>query len=98
MIRKVMKRDRPMRTWLGGNCCVPRAWRRRERTMMMRVKLVIISRTAGARERTVRKATSFKVEEKLSRLVRSGIWVGRSCATVAVGAVVGEEDCMGEGS
>jgi hypothetical protein len=32
---------------LGGEVCVPRAWRSSESTMMMRVKLVIISSSAG---------------------------------------------------
>src|SRR5262245_39496828 len=94
MIRKVMNSDRPMRTWLGGNCCVPTAWRSRERTMMIRVKLVIISRMAGARERTVRKTTSWRVAEKFSRLVRSGTLSGSSCAggDDGAGAVVAVAD------
>ena len=41
------KRLRPTSTWFGGVCWSPSAWRRIDSTMMMRVKLVIISRPAG---------------------------------------------------
>ncbi len=40
----------------------------------MRVKLVIISRIAGARERTVSRMMICIAAEKFSRLVRSGSW------------------------
>src|SRR4051812_30773475 len=72
MIRKVMKRERPTSTWLGGSEAVPRAWRRSDMTMMIRVKLVIMIRMAGARERTVRSTMICIAEERFSRLERSG--------------------------
>src|SRR2546428_14016542 len=74
MIRKVMKRERPMRTWLGGSEVVPSAWRRSDMTMMIRVKLVIMMRIAGARERTVGRMMICIAEERFSRRERSGSW------------------------
>ncbi len=47
MIKKVRNSASPTRTWFGGEVWVPSAWRSSERTMMMRVKLVIINRPAG---------------------------------------------------
>ncbi|MNT35697.1 hypothetical protein D3C72_1717330 [compost metagenome] len=46
-MKKVRNSARPNITWLGGAEGVPRALRSRPRTMMMRVKLVIISSMAG---------------------------------------------------
>src|SRR5580698_4077568 len=43
----VRNSDRPTSTWLGGVVVVPSAWRISDSTMMMRVKLVIISTIAG---------------------------------------------------
>ena len=45
---------RPMRTWLGGDCWRPRAWRSSEKTMMNRVNGVITSSIAGMKVRPVR--------------------------------------------
>ena len=60
---RITKIDRnmasPISTWLGGVFWSPIAWRRIDRTMMIRVKLVIMSRIDG---RTV------------SRLIRINIW------------------------
>ncbi|EXI84493.1 MAG: hypothetical protein AW12_02445 [Candidatus Accumulibacter sp. BA-94] len=47
MMKKLRNRARPISTWFGGEVCVPSACRSSERTMMMRVKLVIISSAAG---------------------------------------------------
>ena len=44
-------------TWLGGEVCVPSAWRNSESTMMMRVKAVIMSRIAGRKVSAVRKSS-----------------------------------------
>ena len=49
-------------TWLGGSCCVPRACRRRPSTTMIRTKLVVISRIAGARLTTVSSSITCSVE------------------------------------
>src|SRR4051812_10400365 len=45
---RLRNRARPTTTWLGGIDCNPRALRVSESTMTMRVKLVIIMRSAGA--------------------------------------------------
>src|SRR4051794_33783458 len=45
---RLRKRARPTTTWLGGIDCKPSALRVSESTMTMRVKLVIIMRSAGA--------------------------------------------------
>ena len=49
-------------TWFGGAACSPSAWRTSESTMMMRVKLVIISTIAGM---------------KLSSVISSSVWMVR---------------------
>src|SRR6266568_9674211 len=46
-------------------------------TMMIRVKLVIMMRMAGARERTVRRTMICIAEERFSRRERSGSWRAR---------------------
>ena len=53
MMKKVRNRDSPTRTWLGGEVWVPRAWRSSDMTMMMRVKLVVISTIAGMKDSEV---------------------------------------------
>ena len=40
-MKKVKNRDIAIKTWLGGVCCVPNAWRRIDITMIILVKLVI---------------------------------------------------------
>ena len=72
-----MNSDRPIRIWLGGNCCVPSAWRSSDSTMTMRVKLVIMIRIAGASDSTVSRMMICMAAEKFSRLVRSGSWEGK---------------------
>src|SRR5687768_2037685 len=86
MIRKVMNIERPTNTWLGGSVAVPIAWRSSDRTMMIRVKLVIMIRMAGARERTVRRTMSCRAAEKFSRLETSGSLIGCSGPGWVVGA------------
>lgn len=53
MITKVMKMASLARTWLGGICIVPMAWRRKEKTMMIRVNEVTVNKMAGATDNTV---------------------------------------------
>ncbi len=48
-------------TWLGGDEAVPNAWRIRLSTITMRVKPVIINRSAG---------------KKLSAVKNSSVWIG----------------------
>ncbi len=55
-------------TWLGGNCCVPSACRNRPNTTMIRTKLVVISRIAGARLITVNSSITCSVEASPSGL------------------------------
>lgn len=47
-------------TVFGGVCCTPMAVRRNDRTMMIRVKLVIIIKMDGANDKTVNNAMSCK--------------------------------------
>ena len=56
----------------AGDWPAPMAWRRSDRTMMMRVKLVIMSRIAGANDRTVSRMMICMADEKFSRLLKSG--------------------------
>ena len=58
-------------TWLGGNCCVPSACRNRPSTTMIRTKLVVISRMAGARLTTVSSSITCSVEASPCGLVQS---------------------------
>ena len=58
-------------TWLGGNCCVPSACRNRPSTTMIRTKLVVISRIAGARLTTVSSSITCSVEASPCGLVHS---------------------------
>ena len=53
IMKKVRNSASPSSTWLGGADGVPRALRSRPKTMMMRVKLVIISKIAGRKVREV---------------------------------------------
>ncbi|MNC18001.1 hypothetical protein D3C75_658940 [compost metagenome] len=46
-MKKVKNSARPSNTWFGGADGVPSALRNRPNTIMMRVKLVIISKIAG---------------------------------------------------
>ncbi len=47
MTKNVRNNDSPSNTWFGGADVVPMAVRSKPRTMIMRVKPVIISSTAG---------------------------------------------------
>ena len=63
MMTKVMKIARAASTWLGGMVWMPMAWRMKWKTMMIRVKEVMVRRMAGARERMVmRKRISNRTE------------------------------------
>ena len=54
-------------TWFGGTPCRPRAFLVRDSTMMMRVKLVVITMSAGATDSSV------------SRMMTRIPWAGFSC-------------------
>lgn len=62
-----MKSDKnkasPIRTWLGGICCVPSAFLRKESTIIILVKEVIIMIMAGARDKTVKISSSWMLDE-----------------------------------
>ncbi|MNP19726.1 hypothetical protein D3C76_1122670 [compost metagenome] len=47
MTNRVRNSARPISTWFDGVVCRPSAWRRMEKTMMIRVKLVISMTNAG---------------------------------------------------
>ena len=77
----VMKMASDVRTWLGGNCCVPNACRSKPSTTTMRTKLVVISRIAGRqaehgqqqhhlKRRAHALGTSPRVRPALQELVR----------------------------
>jgi len=53
MMKKVRNSARPSNTWLGGEVWVPMAVRSSEKTMMMRVKQVIINSIAGRNDNAV---------------------------------------------
>jgi hypothetical protein len=52
-----------MMIWLEGACWVPIAWRRNDSTTTMRVNEVRTMRTAGPRERRVRRKAISTAEE-----------------------------------
>lgn len=47
-MKNVKTRARLTKTCVGGDCCVPKAVRKKAKTMTMRVKLVITSTSEGA--------------------------------------------------
>jgi len=57
MITTVRKKARPSMIWLAGAWDVPMACRRKPSTMVMRVKQVSVTRSAGASESSVIKRT-----------------------------------------
>src|SRR5437868_5541556 len=86
MTNRLMNRDSPTTTWLGGIDCRPRAFRVSDSTMTMRVKLVIIMSSAGATDSSV-KATmivmlSLGFDSEFPRLMDT-------CPGAAAGAAVG---------
>jgi hypothetical protein len=71
MIKKVRKIDNPIIIWFGGVCWVPIACRRNEKTTASRVKDVIISKIAGASEKTVSKSSIWSNTETFCGLSAS---------------------------
>ena len=57
MTKNVRKRDKPTMTWLGGADWVPRAWRRSDSTITIRVNPVIINNTAGKNDKAVKNSS-----------------------------------------
>jgi hypothetical protein len=53
MTNRLRNRARPTSTWFGGMPWRPRAFRVSDSTMMMRVKLVVMTISAGATESSV---------------------------------------------
>ncbi len=75
MMTTVMKMARLTMIWFGGICGVPMAWRRKWKTMMIRVKEVTVRRIAGASESTV---SMNRISS--SMLICSGsLWPADSC-------------------
>jgi hypothetical protein len=56
MTKTVRNKAKLIRTWFGGTCCVPNAWRRNESTITILVKDVTMMKNAGASESTVNSA------------------------------------------
>ena len=85
MITKVMNMARLARIWLGGMAGVPMAWRRKWKTMMIRVKDVTVNMMAGARERTVSRKMISRSRETFSGSLwppaRLMVRVGMFCAS-----------------
>jgi len=59
IIKNVKKRDNPIITWFGGICWVPIEFLRKERTIIILVKEVIIIRIDGNSDNTVNIRSSF---------------------------------------
>jgi hypothetical protein len=76
MIKRVKKRDIPIRTWLGGTCCRERARLIKSRTMEILRKLVIRIRMLGARDRMVIRSSNWR--EKATSRPDSGFRMVRS--------------------
>ena len=83
MTKNVSTRARLMSTWLEGVWAVPMPWRTKPRTMMIRVKQVVVSRMVGAMVRTVSSSTACRVE------LRAGPWGVLPKSTVTVGRLAG---------
>ena len=60
MIKNVSTIASEISTVEGGTCCVPIAWRKNEKTMTRRKKLVIIKMSEGASARAVRISKTFR--------------------------------------
>src|SRR5487761_1682879 len=71
MMASVRNNEIEVITWLGGSCWVPSAWRSKLITTMMRMKLVVISNTAGAMLSTVRVSMICSDEVSPSGLVHT---------------------------
>ncbi len=63
-MKKVRKRAKPIITWLGGICIVPIDRLSREKTMIIRVKEVKVTRMAGAKEITVSRRSIWMAVER----------------------------------
>jgi len=50
-MKKVRNSAMPIKTWLGGVCCIANADRISDRTTTIRVNEVIINRKAGAKDK-----------------------------------------------
>ena len=59
MTMALRNRARDTRTAFGGDCCIPRAVRSRDRTTTIRTKLVVMMTIDGARDSTVISPTSW---------------------------------------
>ncbi len=93
MMKKVRNRARPTSTWLGGEVWVPSAWRSSESTMMMRVKLVIISSMAGRKLRPVSSSSVWIDSDHCVPPPAAGVLViaGRAWARANSGTIARHE-------
>jgi hypothetical protein len=77
MINKVKNSDSPIKTILGGIVVKPSAWRSKENTIMILVKLVISTKAAGKKlsaviARSVSTGTAYEVPPPTCFAVTSG--------------------------
>jgi hypothetical protein len=72
----VIKRDRPIMTWVGGTCAVPSACLIKESTTTIRVKHVVITNIAGRKDRSVINTIISRGVDKPNRVPVAGAWGG----------------------
>lgn len=88
MIKKVRARARDIKICVGGLCCVPKAVRRKLKTIINLVKLVITKIRLGARMRSVSTRTTLRVVTSWrgelgavsERLTVGMLWAARASA------------------
>ena len=95
--KNVKNNDSPIKSWLGGICCVPIAIRKKDSTTTIRVNDVIIIRIEGANERIVSRkiicsdtaASPPLADSSTCRLIL-GI-LGKDCEVDSCGAIVNDK-------
>ena len=85
MINKVRNKASPTRIWLGGDCCVPRAFRRNDSTITILVKLVIIMIREGTTARNRNKNIDVYKRQIAHRVHAKKIHQGICVEHVALG-------------
>jgi hypothetical protein len=83
MMKKVRNRARPISTWLGGRGLRAQAWRSSDSTMMMRVKLVIISMIAGRNDKLVSSSRVWIDSDQLVPPPAAGVLVSAGSRAAA---------------
>lgn len=73
---------------LGGLCCKPRACRRKEKTMIFLVKVVIETKISGTRDSSVISAKTFISPDNCSSLKKDSIYTN-SCPILTLPETIG---------